>query len=146
MTRFAAIFALTSAVFAAPLELWYRQPANVWVEALPVGNGHLGAMIFGGTAHERIQFNEQTVWAGEPHDYAHHGASQYLEQIRQLLWAGKQAEAEGLALKQFMSVPIREKAYQAFGDLLLDFPDVQEKAVTNYRRRLDLDTAIATTG
>jgi len=94
MTKFAALFALTSAVFASPLELWYRQPANLWVEALPVGNGHLGAMIFGGISHERIQFNEQTVWAGEPHNYAHPGAWHYLEQIRQLLRDGKQAEAE----------------------------------------------------
>src|SRR5579872_3923554 len=103
MVKFAALFALTSAVFAAPLELWYRQPANLWVEALPVGNGRLGAMIFGGTAHERIQFNEQTVWAGEPHNYAHPGAYKYLDQIRQLLWDGKQAEAEALAQKEFMS-------------------------------------------
>ena len=145
MVKFAALVALTSAVFAAPLELWYRQPANLWVEALPVGNGHLGAMIFGGIAHERIQFNEQTVWSGEPHDYAHPGAWHYLDQIRQLLWEGKQAEAEALAQKEFMSVPIREKAYQAFGDLLLDFPDVKDDGVTQYRRRLDLDAAIATT-
>jgi len=145
MTRFAALFALTSAVFASPLELWYHQPANLWVEALPVGNGHLGAMIFGGISHERIQFNEQTVWAGEPHDYAHHGAYQYLSQIRQLLWDGKQAEAEALALMEFMSVPIRQKAYQAFGDLLLDFSGIDDTAVANYRRSLDLDTAVAST-
>jgi alpha-L-fucosidase 2 len=123
--------------------LWYRQPANLWVEALPVGNGHLGAMVFGGTAHERIQFNEQTVWTGQPHDYAHHGAYQHLAQIRQLLFEGKQKEAEDLAMREFMSVPLHQKAYQAFGDLLLDFSTVPEAEVTGYRRALDLDTAVA---
>ena len=94
---------------ASPLTLWYRKPANLWVEALPIGNGHLGAMIFGGVGRERIQFNEHTVWTGEPHDYAHKGASQSLAGIRELLWAGKQKEAEDLAWREFMSVPPRQK-------------------------------------
>ncbi len=115
-----------AALAQAPLTLWYKQPANLWVEALPIGNGHLGAMIFGRTAHERIQFNEQTVWNGEPHDYAHHGASRYLGQIRDLLFAGKQKEAEDLAMQEFMSQPLHQRAYQAFGDLLLDFPGIAE--------------------
>jgi alpha-L-fucosidase 2 len=125
----------------SPLTLWYRQPAQLWVEALPVGNGRMGAMVFGGVSHERIQFNEQTVWTGAPHDYAHHGASQYLGQIRELLWAGKQKEAEDLAMREFMSVPVRQKAYQALGDLEIDFPGLGE--VTDYKRSLDLDTGIA---
>jgi len=103
----------------------------------------MGAMIFGGTDHERIQFNEQTVWTGEPHNYAHPGAYQSLPKMRQLLWAGKQKEAEELAMREFMSVPLRQAAYQAFGDLLLDFPDVREHDVTGYRRELNLDTGIA---
>jgi alpha-L-fucosidase 2 len=152
--------ALASAAFAqSPLTLWYRQPAKLWVEALPVGNGRLGAMIFGGIAHERIQFNEQTVWTGEPHDYAHPGAAQSLGRIRELLWAGKQKEAEDLATQEFMSVPIRQRAYQSFGDLELEFPgpggsEAGNKAgseaegeaegeVTGYRRDLNLDTAIS---
>ena len=98
-------------------------------------------MIFGHPDHERIQFNEDTVWNGEPHDYAHHGASQSLGQLRELLFAGKQKEAEDLAMKEFMSVPIRQRAYQAFGDLLLDFP--LSSSITEYRRDLNLDTAIA---
>src|SRR4029077_12123340 len=93
-----------------------------------------------GAAHERIQFNESTVWTGEPHDYAHKGAYKSLAQIRELLWAGKQKEAETLAMKEFMSDPIRQRAYQAFGDLRLEFP---EGGVANYRRSLDLDTGIA---
>ena len=142
MKRFALPLALT--ICASAQTLWYRQPAKLWVEALPVGNARLGAMIFGGISHERIQFNEQTVWTGEPHDYAHHGASQYLAQIRQLLFDGKQKEAEDLAMREFMSVPLHQKAYQAFGDLLLDWPEVQAADATNYRRDLNLDTAIAT--
>ncbi len=123
--------------------LWYRQPAQTWEEALPVGNGRLGAMVFGGTRSERIQFNEQTLWTGEPHDYAHPGASKHLAQLRKLLFDGKQAEAEALATREFMSVPIRQKAYQAFGDILLEFPGIAESAASDYRRNLDLDTAIA---
>ena len=128
-----------------PLELWYDKPAKLWTDALPVGNGRLGAMVFGGVGHERIQFNEQTVWTGEPHDYAHPGAYQYLGQIRELLFAGKQAEAEKLAMEQFMSVPIRQKAYQAFGDILIDQPGVSDTDISNYRRNLDLNTAVSIT-
>src|ERR1035438_6835131 len=94
------------------LTLWYQHPAKLWVEALPLGNGFLGGMIFGGVAHERIQFNEHTVWTGEPHDYAHAGASKFLPQIQQLLFEGKQKEAEDLATREFMSVPLHQKAYQ----------------------------------
>ena len=74
--------------------LWYEQPAKQWVEALPVGNGRLGAMVFGGAPEERIQFNESTLWTGEPRDYSHPGASNHLAAIRQLLFDGKQKEAE----------------------------------------------------
>ncbi len=141
---FIAMLALASAAGAqSPLTLWYRQPARMWVEALPVGNGHMGAMIFGGVAHERIQFNEQTVWTGEPHDYAHPGAYRSLARIRELLWAGKQKEAEDLASQEFMSLPLHQKAYQSFGDLLLDFPGLDETQVTGYRRELDLNTAFS---
>src|SRR5580700_7501218 len=103
--RFLLLLAAAAMLSAAPsdLRLWYRQPAKAWEEALPVGNGRLGAMIFGGVAKERIQFNESTVWTGEPHDYAHPGAYKYLGQLRQLLFDGKQAEAEKLAMDVFMS-------------------------------------------
>src|SRR5262249_20385009 len=124
------------------LTLWHRRPAALWVEALPVGNGRLGAMVFGGIVHERIQFNESTVWTGQPRDYAHKGAYRSLDRIRELLWAGQQKEAEDLAMREFMSDPIRQKAYQSFGDLVLDFPDVKESEVSGYRRELSLDTGI----
>lgn len=143
MKRLLFLAALSPCLFAqSPLTLWYKQPANLWVEALPVGNGRMGAMVFGDPTHERIQFNESTVWTGEPHDYAHHGAYQNLDEIRQLLWAGKQKEAEDLAGKEFMSEPLHQRKYQALGDLMLDFPVRGE--VTNYKRSLDLDTGIAT--
>jgi alpha-L-fucosidase 2 len=125
------------------LKLWYRQPAQLWVEALPVGNGRLGAMVFGGVSRERIQFNEQTVWTGQPHDYSHGGAHRFLNPIRELLWAGRQKEAEDLATREFMSVPLRQKAYQGFGDILLEFPTIGDAEFTGYRRELDLDTAVA---
>ena len=73
--------------------LFYNEPAENWTDALPIGNGRLGAMIYGGVQQEHIQFNEETLWTGEPHDYSHKGASKYLAEIRQLLSDGKQREA-----------------------------------------------------
>ena len=126
-----------------PLTLWYRQPAREWVEALPVGNGRLGAMVFGGIDLERIQFNEDTVWTGAPHDYAHVGAATHLGTLRRLLFDGRQEEAEAHAMREFMSVPLRQKAYQAFGAMTLQFPGFDGGEVQGYRRDLNLDTAIA---
>ena len=128
------------------LALAYLAPAARWVEALPVGNGRLGAMIFGGTASERIQFNEDTVWQGEPHSYANRGARRWLEQIRSLLFDGRRKEAEELAMERFMSVPLRQKAYQSFGDLLIERRGVVESEVSAYRRSLDIENAVARVG
>lgn len=125
-----------------PLALWYQQPAAHWVEALPVGNGRLGAMVFGGPAHERIQFNEDTVWTGMPREYQHEGAVKFLPELRRLLAEGKQKEAHEFAMKEFMSVPLRQMAYQPCGDLWLDFAG--HEAATGYVRTLDLDSAVAT--
>jgi len=126
-----------------PLSVWYARPAREWEEALPVGNGRLGAMVFGDPGVERLQFNQDTLWQGEPRSYARDGAHKFLEPIRQLLWAGKQKEAEAVAMQEFMSVPLRQMAYQAFADLLLLFPGLEISAVRHYRRDLNLDTAIA---
>lgn len=126
-----------------PLKLWYRQPAAEWVEALPVGNGRIGAMVFGGITNERIQFNESTLWVGDPRDYSRPGAAEHLGTIRQLLFAGKQKEAEQLAMREFMSQPLRQMPYQPFADLRLSFPGHQN--ATDYHRELDLDTAVAKT-
>ncbi len=139
----AGLSACGSEPTAPALELWYARPAERWVEALPVGNGRLGAMVFGGTASERIQFNEDTVWQGEPHSYANPGSHRWLGRIRSLLSEGKQAEAEELAMERFMSVPLRQKAYQSFGDLLIERSGFDEASVTGYRRSLDVENALA---
>ena len=131
---------LSAKVESNNLKLWYDKPAIKWTEALPIGNGRLGAMIFGGVENDRIQFNEETLWTGAPNDYAHKGASKYLGQIRQLLTDGKQMEAEDLAMAEFMSVPLTQKKYQAFGDLYLHFSG--QTAYVNYHRELDLKNAL----
>jgi alpha-L-fucosidase 2 len=123
------------------LTLWYTQPATKWVEALPIGNGRLGAMIFGGITSEHLQFNEDTLWTGQPHEYQHDGAVKVLPTLRSLLAEGKQKEAEDLAMKDFMSVPLHQKAYQPFADVRLLFPS--HTNATDYRRELDLDSAVA---
>ena len=95
---------LNVAAFAQELTLWYNKPSAKWTDALPIGNGRLGAMIFGGVESDRIQFNEETLWTGEPRDYNRKGAYKYLPQLRQLLFDGKQKEAEALAEEQFMGL------------------------------------------
>lgn len=89
---------------AQALRLWYNKPAEKWTEALPLGNGRLGAMIFGGVEQEHLQFNEETLWTGGPRNYNRRGAYRYLDSIRQLLFAGKQKEADLLAEAQFMGL------------------------------------------
>ena len=121
--------------------LQYRKPAEKWVEALPIGNGHMGAMIFGRTSQERIQFNEDTLWTGQPQDYQNAGAAEVLPELRRLLFEGKQKEAEQLAMQRFMSNPLRQCAFQPFGDLNLAFDGHDNPA--DYRRWLDLDTALS---
>jgi alpha-L-fucosidase 2 len=134
---------LASFVENPPLTLWYEQPASHWNEALPIGNGRLGAMVFGGLTEERLQLNEDSLWTGKPHEYQHEGASKYLPEIRRLLFAGKQKEAEDLATREFMSEPLRQENYQPLADLLLHFP-ASHAAATGYRRELDLDGALST--
>ena len=90
------------------LKLWYQHPASKWTDALPIGNGRLGAMIFATVEKEHIQFNEETLWTGEPRDYHREGAWKYLDSIRQLLFKGKQAEAEKLAEEKFMGLKSSE--------------------------------------
>jgi len=128
---------------ATPLTLWYEWPARTWTDALPIGNGRMGAMIFGGIENERIQFNEDTLWRGQPHDYVREGAGEQLPALRQLIADGKIKDAEQLGRTKFLSDPVRQKAYQPFGDLRLHFPG--HTNAQDYRRELDLDSAISTT-
>jgi len=125
---------------SGPAILWYDKPAAKWTEALPIGNGRLGAMVFGQTEQERVQLNEDTLWFGEPHDYAHPGAVKYLPELRRLLFEGKQGDAQSLAMQHFMSVPLRQTPYQPCADLLLKLPG--HAAAADYRRQLDLDRAV----
>lgn len=136
------LFVFTAVCFSGDLILWYPQPASQWTEALPIGNGRLGAMIYGQPVQEHLQFNEDTLWTGGPHEYQHDGAAEFLPQIRKLLSEGKQKEAEDLASREFMSQPLRQMAYQPFGDLYLEF--VGHENPEEYKRSLDLNTATAT--
>lgn len=135
--------ALPPVAAADALQLWYREPANEWVEALPVGNGRLGAMVWGGIAHERLQLNEDTLYAGGPYDSTSPDGLAALPQVRALIFAGRYAEAEQLADAKLLSRPLKQMPYQPLGDLLLDFDRVD--GISEYRRQLDLDTAVATT-
>jgi len=123
------------------LRLWYRQPAEAWTEALPIGNGRLGAMIFGGVARERLQLNEDTLYAGGPYDPSDPGARIALPRVRELIAAGKYAEAQALANEKMMARPLRMPSYQTIGDLLLSFG--ASGFAEEYRRELDLDSAVA---
>ncbi len=178
---FAGEYRDEAAAPAVPLCLWYRRPAKNWSEALPIGSGHIAGMVFGDPQAEHIQFNEHTVWTGQPHSYARTNAVRFLPEIRRLLQEGralerpglarlaeaekldaggkkdearaakkeaddllkaarsKQGEADGLAMREFMSVPLGQKAYQPCGDLWIEQPAAA--AVSGYRRWLDLDTA-----
>ncbi len=126
---------------ASPLTLWYRQPAQKWTEALPIGNGRLGAMIYGGATREHLQLNEATLWAGGPYDPSNTNALAALPQVRQLVFAGQYDQASALISSNMMAVPLREMPYQTMGDLYLDFPT--NGVVEDYRRDLNLDTATA---
>ena len=121
--------------------LWYRQPAAHWVEALPLGNGRLGAMVFGKVGEERVQLNEDSVWSGERRDRNNPAARAAIPEIRRLLAAGKVAEAQALADKAVISIPRRLPVYQPLGDLWLRFTGQNE--ASDYRRGLDLDSAVA---
>ena len=125
------------------LILWYTAPAEAWTEALPVGNGRLGAMVFGGTLRERLQLNEDTLWAGGPYDPNNADALAHLAEVRALLFSERYAEAEAEANRWLMAKPLKQMPYQPAGDLWIEMPAAT--GTTNYRRELDLETAIATT-
>ena len=123
------------------LQLWYDRPADEWTDALPIGNGRLGAMIFGGPAIERLQLNEDTLYGGAPYDPNNPQALAALPEARRLIFAGKYKEAHDLVGAKMMAQPIKQMPYQPVGDVKLVFPGHEN--ATNYRRQLDLDTAVA---
>ncbi|MBL8241087.1 MAG: glycoside hydrolase family 95 protein [Bryobacterales bacterium] len=124
----------------SPLTLWYRQPAKTWTEALPVGNGRLGAMVFGGVETERIQLNEDTLWSGAPKDWNNPQAKAVLPEVRRLVMEEKYEEADKLCTS--MQGPYNQ-SYLPLADLHLQFSGLGPPE--NYRRELNLDTAIAST-
>jgi alpha-L-fucosidase 2 len=120
--------------------LFYRQPAKEWVEALPIGNGRLGGMVFGGVPAERIQLNEDTFWSGGPYDPTHEEALPNLPKVRQLLREGRYKEAQDLADQKLMGRPRHLQAFQPLGDLRLVVEGHDQPA--DYHRELDLDRAV----
>lgn len=140
VTASASAQSLTAPTNAArPLTLWYRRPASRWVEALPIGNGRLGAMIFGGIGSEHLQLNDDTLWSGGPKDWDNPKAKEILPELRRLIAAGRYADADTLA-KQALG-PYTQ-TYLPLGDLHITFAhgDVGRR----YRRALDLRTGVAT--
>ncbi len=125
------------------LELWYDKPAGPWVEALPVGNGHMGAMVYGRVAQERIQLNEATLSAGGPYDPINPAMLDALPKVRALIDAGRYKEASDLADRDMIARPKSQMPYGAAGDLFLDFKGLSEPSA--FRRSLALDTAVAMT-
>lgn len=121
--------------------LWYRRPAREWTEALPIGNGRVAAMVFGRTGLERIQLNEESVWAGAPVDDINTGAKRNLPGIQRLLFEGRNREAYELTKRHMLGTPPRIRSYQTLGDLWIDFGDTTAQ-VDHYTRSLDLSTAI----
>lgn len=127
----------------SPLSLWYQQPAGNWNEALPVGNGRLGAMVFGRVETERIQLNEESLWAGKRINVNNPGAKEHVREIQDLILKGDHARAYDLSDKHLLATPPAFRSYQTLGDIYIDFG--QNGGHRNYRRELDLSTAVATT-
>jgi alpha-L-fucosidase 2 len=127
------------------MKLWYLEPANPkdWNEALPIGNGSLGGMVFGGVKTENIQLNEDTLWYGGPRDRTNPDALKYLPKIRELLFNGKLKEAEKLSLLAQAGTPEISRHYEPLGDLHIEFEYESENA-SNYRRELDIEKALVT--
>ena len=126
-------------------KVWYRHPAARWEEAFPVGNGRLGAMVFGRTGEERIALNEETYWTGGPYDPTVPGAAGRLGDIRRLIFQGESLKAHRLFGRTMMGFPVEQQKYQALGDLLLRFPSPESGEASDYRHELDLDRAVVTT-
>ncbi|HEX5553316.1 MAG TPA: glycoside hydrolase family 95 protein [Chitinophagaceae bacterium] len=121
--------------------LWYRHPATNWDEALPIGNGRLGAMIFGGPAEGRLQLNEETLWSGGPNNNIKPGMRKTIPVIRKLLFEKKYKEAQQIADTMMKDKPNNGMAYQPVGDLLISFPGHED--FHDYRRSLDISKAVA---
>lgn len=127
---------------ANDLKLWYKQPAKTWVEALPLGNSRMGVMVYGCTAREELQLNEETVWGGSPYRNDNPEALKHLEEVRALIFANRNADAQQLIQKTFYTGK-NGMPYQTIGSLIISSPGHEQ--VTDYYRDLDLERAVATT-
>jgi len=123
------------------LSLWYAHPAREWNEALPIGNGRLAAMVFGGVERERVQLNEESFWSGGPYDPSRPDAAKALPEIRRLIFAGEYMKAHTLHARTQMGMPVEQMKYAPLANLILTFPDAG--SFSAYRRELDIDKAIA---
>ncbi len=123
------------------MSLWYEQPAQCWEEALPVGNGRLGAMVMGGVSSERIYLNEDSIWSGKPVNRINKDAYKNLDKIRKLIKEGKIPEAEKLSLLALSGTPNSERSYEPAGELIIDFEG--DEAYDSYRRELNLENGVA---
>ena len=135
-------FCLVPAVGGEELKLYYTSPAAEWVEALPLGNSRMGAMVYGHPVHEELQLNEETFWAGSPHRNDNPLAAGALAKVRRLIFEGKNQEAQDLVNATFFT-PSHGMPYQTIGSLHLHFPD--HAGYSDYSRELDLEKAVATT-
>ncbi len=137
-----ALITVCYAYAAAQHRLWYDQPAQTWTQALPIGNGVMGGMVFGTPAVEHIQINEETIWAGQPNNVVNPNAKKVLPKVRQLIFEGKYKEAQELANAEVMPNAAGQNMgmpYQPFGDLYIAMPGHTD--YQNYERWLDLDHA-----
>ncbi len=134
------LFSMSALHAADELTLWYSNPAEAWVEALPVGNSRMGAMIFGGVNRERIQLNDETFWAGSPHNNNNPEGLKHLQEIRQLIFDGKEKEAEKL-IDQYYMTPHHGMPFLTLGSLYINFN--HQGQVTDYRRQLDISEAVS---
>ena len=143
LIAFIAMISLSCSSQNSELKLWYDAPARQWTDALPLGNGRLGAMVFGTPAQERIQINEETIWGGGPHNNVNYDAKDGLAEIRQALWEGRRSDAQALCDQYISSKSAHGMPYQTAGSLILDFDG--NTHFTDYYRELDLNRAVALT-
>jgi alpha-L-fucosidase 2 len=140
------VFGAHPQVLATPdpgLAVWYTHPADKWENAFPVGNGRLGAMVFGRTDEEQIQINEETYWSGGPYSTVVESSYKALPEIQKLIFEGQYRKAHTLFGRTLMGHPVEQQKYQALANLIIRYPS--KTPVSAYRHQLDLDTAIATT-
>lgn len=140
LTLIIAVLAAIDAAAAEPLKLWYSAPASEWVEALPMGNSRMGAMIFGGVDSERIQLNDETFWSGSPYNNNNPEGLKHLPEIRQLIFDGKEDDAEKLIQEYYMT-PHHGMSYLTLGSLKLNFS--HEGELSEYKRELNISDAVA---